>query len=291
MTGSCIKTCRTSSRTIYSDQSIIDQTNYRYRKTGFKQHLYMLRTPYMFRVATAVYQAGVKTRMTHRAGACKGLDFTWNSASIWNRAIYTIHCTVLDFTYICNPLLIPLNCHRPWHYQGCRFHTACDKSFSNPFFSCVTVWHAGSCSRYSQQTMQINFSRVEQFKLPAEGFVTNDPRIGWPMVNDHSVFAIYYSLSSTQYLKIYQKPFNIRLKWRERPIWKWYLITFALHEDLNFSALQQLNDCMDRLVIHRCSNFGETYQSQLTPLVKLLPQATERVQESHFHQSFATKSL
>ena len=35
----------------------------------------------MFRVATAIYQAGVKTRMTHRAGAFKGLDFTWNSTS------------------------------------------------------------------------------------------------------------------------------------------------------------------------------------------------------------------
>ena len=133
-------------------------------------------------------------------------------------------------------------------------HTARDKSFSNPFFSCVTVWHAGSCSRYSQQTMQINFSRVEQFKLPAEGFVTNDPRIGWPMVNDHSVFAIYYSLSSTQYLKDLSKtflyssemtrasnmkaiPYHFRVAWRSQ----FFSITTIewLHGQTRYSPLQQ----------------------------------------------------
>ena len=64
------------------------------------------------------------------AAACKGLDFTWKSTSIWNRAIYTIHCSVLDFTYICNShSFYPPR--RPWHYPQCRFHTTCDKSFSD----------------------------------------------------------------------------------------------------------------------------------------------------------------
>ena len=172
----------------------------------------------MFRVATAVYQAGVKTRMTHRAGACKGLDFTWNSASIWNRAIYTIHCSVLDFTHICNPLLTPLNCHRPWHYLGCRFHTACDKSFSSPFFSCVTVWHAGSCAPVPHirnkpcKSISHRLSNSKYQQSSKRRFVTNDPGIGWPCF-----VCICNSQSQCQSPQDLTNIFPY-LKWWERPI-------------------------------------------------------------------------
>ena len=101
-------------------------------------HMYQSYTPIMncteLRCGSTPSSRCENLHESHRV-ACKGLDFTWNSTSIWNRAIYTILHNLLDFTYICNsPSFLPSPAltfarmqisHNLWQILF-RFHT-------NPF--------------------------------------------------------------------------------------------------------------------------------------------------------------
>ena len=94
-------------------------------------------------------------------------QFTRFSTTCWISHIFAIL-----------PLFYP---RRPWHFLACRFHTTCDKSFSDftqilfrsIFQLCnnrlpTKVWLVLSwpTSTYSQHTMQIDFSTFKHFKMP-----------------------------------------------------------------------------------------------------------------------------
>ena len=108
------------------------------------------------------------------------------------------------------------------------------KSFSDPFFSCVTI----GCRPKS-----------DSFFLGPLPHIRNTPC--------RSIFQ-HSNISKCQKIIWFVWAQN---RW-ESPERQYFTI-FTLHAVFDFSALQQLNGgqfSVDRLIIHRCSNFGETDQ-------------------------------
>ena len=194
-------------------------------------------------VVEVLHQAGVKTCMSHTESPVKGWishgtpllsetgQFTRFSTTCWISHIFAIL-----------PLFYP---RRPWHFLACRFHTTCDKSFSDftqilfrsIFQLCnnrlpTKVWLVLSwpTSTYSQHTMQIDFSTFKHFKMPKNYLIrvsSKQMRVSSKAIFHHFHIACsfrFFSIRTIEWWTVFRGQTHyspLQQFWRNRPKVNW----------------------------------------------------------------------
>ena len=216
-------------------------------------------------VVEVLHQAGVKTCMSHTESPVKGWishgtpllsetgQFTRFSTTCWISHIFAIL-----------PLFYP---RRPWHLLACRFHTTCDKSFSDftqilfrsIFQLCnnrlpTKVWLVLSwpTSTYSQHTMQIDFSTFKHFKMPKNYLIrvsSKQMRVSRKAIFHHFHIACsfrFFSITTIEWWTVFRGQTHyspLQQFWRNRPKVNW----------------QQLSNCF----LGREKGFPRSYMGNL----------------------------